>query len=138
MLLEEIKNISTTKTDLKKFGLMLGILALIIAGLLFWKQNSSFVYLAIVGFVLLAAGLLFPSVLKPVYRGWMTIAVVLGFVMTRVILTVLYFGIFTPVSLVLGILRKDLLNQKWDKSQTSYWVRRPSSKSAPKTAERMF
>jgi hypothetical protein len=47
----------------------------------------------------------------------------------------LYFGFFTPISLVLKLLGKDLLNKKIDKSQESYWVER---KTQPQSMKNQF
>lgn len=138
MLLEEIKNIKSDKTELRKFGLTVGAVLLLIAAFLFWKERASFVYFAVTGGALMVLGTVTPILLKPIYIAWMTFAVVMGFVMTRVILTILYFGMFTPIALVLKILGKDLLEEKWDKNAASYWVKRKPEPYDPASTERMF
>ncbi len=45
---------------------------------------------------------------------------------------ILYFGIFTPVSLVLKILGKDLLKKKMDKQGSSYWIDRETQPQSMK------
>jgi len=138
VILDEIKSIKGTKPELRKFGLTIGIFLLLIAGILFWKQRPSFSYFAYIGGGLALLGLIAPILLKPIYKVWMSFAVVMGFVMTRVILTVLYFGMFTPISLLTKLLGKDLLDQRLDKNATTYWVKRPATKFDPKSAENMF
>jgi hypothetical protein len=68
----------------------------------------------------------------------MSFAVVMGFVMTRVILTILFYGLFTPASLVSKLLGKDLLDERWDKKAETYWVKRPATPFDPRSAENMF
>jgi len=138
MLLEEIKSIKSDKKEFRKFGLTVGAVLLLIAAFLFWKERASFVYFAVPGSALMVFGAIIPLVLKPIFKAWMAFAVVMGFVMTRVILTVLYFGMFTPVALVLKLLRKDLLEEKWDKDADSYWVKRKPEPYDPASTERMF
>jgi hypothetical protein len=138
MLLEEIKSIKSTRRDLRKFGLTVGIFLLIIAGFLFWKQRPSFPYFAYAGGALALAALIAPFLLKPVYKIWMSFAVVMGFIMTRMILTLLYYGLFTPTALVTKLLGKDLLEQDWDRKAASYWVKRPVAPFDSKSAENMF
>lgn len=138
MLLAEIKSIKGTKPELRKFGLTIGIFLLVIAGFLFWKQRPSFPYFAYIGGGFALLGLTAPIILKPIYKVWMSFAVVMGFVMTRVILTVLYFGMFTPIALLTKLLGKDLLDQRLDKNAASYWVQRPATTFVPKSAENMF
>ena len=48
---------------------------------------------------------------------------------------ILYFCIFTPVSIFLKILGKDLLDKKIDKSQNSYWIER---KKQPESMKNQF
>ncbi len=138
MRLDEIKSIKGTKPELRKFGLTIGIFLLILAGWLFWKQRPSFPYFAYAGGGLVLAGLILPVLLKPIYKMWMSFAVVMGFIMTRVILTVIYFGMFTPMALAAKLLGKDLLDEKWDKKAGTYWVKRPATPYDPKSAENMF
>lgn len=138
MLLAEIKSIKSTKPELRKFGLTIGIFLLVIAAFLFWKQRPSFLYFAYIGGGFALLGLAVPILLKPIYKVWMSFAVVMGFIMTRVILTVLYFGMFTPIALLTKLLGKDLLEERWDKNAATYWVKRPATKFDPKSAENMF
>lgn len=138
MLLEEIKSIKATTKEVRKFGVTIGILLLVIAAWLFWKQRPSFPYFAYAGGGLVLAGLILPVLLKPIYKVWMSFAVVMGFVMTRVILTVIYFGMFTPMALAAKLLGKDLLDERLDKNAGTYWMKRPATPYDPKSAENMF
>jgi hypothetical protein len=138
MLLDEIKSIQGSAKEVRKFGLTIGVFLLVIAGLLFWKQRPSFLSFAYAGAGFALLGLLVPALLKPVYKVWMSFAVVMGFVMTRVILTILFFGMFTPAALVAKLLGKDLLDERWDKKAVTYWVKRPASPFDPRSAENMF
>lgn len=138
MLLDEIKSIQGTKSELRKFGLTIGIFLLVIAGFLYWKQRPSFPYFAYVGGGFALTGLVVPILLKPIYKAWMSFAVVMGFIMTRVILTIIYFGMFTPIALVAKLLGKDLLDERLNKRATTYWVKRPATTFDPKSAENMF
>ncbi len=52
--------------------------------------------------------------------------------------TVLYFGMFTPIALITKLLGKDLLDERWDKNATTYWVKRSQTTFDPKSAENMF
>ncbi|MGH7597068.1 MAG: SxtJ family membrane protein [bacterium] len=138
MILDEIKSIKATTKEARKFGFTIGIFLLVIAAWLFWKQRPSFPYFAYIGGGFALAGLILPVLLKPIYKVWMSFAVVMGFIMTRVILTILYFGMFTPIALVAKFLGKDLLDERWDKNAGTYWVKRPATTYDPKSAENMF
>lgn len=57
--------------------------------------------------VLIVSAVVLPRSLGPAYRVWMTIGGVLGWINTRIILTVVFYGVFTPVGLVRRLLGKD-------------------------------
>ena len=52
-------------------------------------------------------GLFFPRLLKPVFVGWMILAFPIGWLVSRIILMLLYFGIFAPLGFVLRVLGHD-------------------------------
>jgi hypothetical protein len=138
MLLNEITNIQGTTKELRKFGLTIGIFFLIIAAWLFWQQRPSFTYFAYIGAGFALLGMLTPTLLRPIYKIWMAFALIMGFIMTRAILTILFFGVFTPIGLIARLLGKDLLDERRDQKATTYWVKRPSQPFDPKSAENMF
>ncbi len=62
------------------------------------------------------------SFFKLIYRYWMKFAHVLGWVNTRVILSVFYLVILTPVGLLLKVFKKDLLEEKINPAESTYWL----------------
>tara|TARA_B100000886_G_C20395550_1_gene480213 strand:+ start:1021 stop:1434 length:414 start_codon:yes stop_codon:yes gene_type:complete len=125
-MFEEIKSIKTGKKDLLSFGVTIGIILLIIAGYLFHRDNASFQTLIYVASSFIGLGLILPNFLKPLYLLWMIFAIILGWFMTRIILSLLFYLILTPIGLTLRILGKELLNLKKQDSQESYWEYRDS------------
>ena len=100
MIIDEIKNIKSETSDLKKFGLLIGGILFLGSLYLLWKQQHNY---AVAGFILgvVFAALAFvgPVVLKPLQRAWMAMAVVMGFVMSRIIVAVIFYGMVTPIGL---------------------------------------
>ena len=78
MIIDEIKNINETKRALRKFGLTVGIVLLVITGILFYKQKDSYFYFGIIGLSLITAGLISPIILRPLNKIWMTLAILMG------------------------------------------------------------
>ena len=120
-MLEEIKNIKSEKSDLRNFGIIISIILLIISGFLFWKEKESFQIFLAIGITLFLTAIAIPFVLKPVYWIWMIFAVILGWFMTRVILSLLFYLIFTPIGLALRLFGKQFIELRWNKSEKSYW-----------------
>jgi hypothetical protein len=73
--------------------------------------------------LLAAAGLLVPRALGPVERWWLRLGLVLAWVNTRIILTVLFYLVVTPIALVMRIFR-DPLDRRLAADATTYWHRR--------------
>ena len=109
--------------DLRKFGLVMSLPFGLIGGLLLWRTSSSLALpLLVVGALFFLLALLAPTLLGPVERFWMALALRISAVVTFVVLLVLYTVVFTPIALVLRLLRKDILNMKLDPQKLSYWV----------------
>ena len=119
--LQEIRDIPSSKADLRKFGATLGIFFALVSVFLFFKQKDFRVLLFISLFFLFFA-LAWPAFLKPFQKMWMTLALAMGWVMSRVLLIVVFYGILTPIGFFLKIKGKDLLRQNWDKKEASYWL----------------
>jgi hypothetical protein len=138
MLKEEFKNIKETKRDLRKFGVTIGGVLLIIAVFLFYFEKSSAIYFAIIGLLLFISGLTFPQILKPLNKIWMGLAVVLGFFMSRLILTILFYIALTPISLIAKLVGKKFMILKYDKSAKTYWEKRTIIQKKQIDYERQF
>ncbi len=129
---------TTTKHELRQFGVVFSIGIIIIFGLalplLAQKPVPSWVPIATLPVALIA--LILPIVLKPFYYVWMKIGAVLGWINTRIILGFIYFVVFLPVGLVLTLLRKDPMSRRFDKEMPSY--RKISNPTPAKNLERPF
>ena len=137
-MLEEIKNIKSKKSDLRNFGITLGVILLIISGFLFWKEKESFQIFLAIGITLFLTAIALPSVLQPVYWIWMIFAIILGWFMTRVILSLLFFLIFTSIGLTLRLFGKQFLELRWDNSKESYWNFRNNEHLKKENYEKQF
>lgn len=69
-----------------------------------------------------AMGMVFPKGLKPLHRVWMKIGEKLGWINSRIILSLLFFGMFTPMAFVMGLLGKRPLQLGYDPKADSYRV----------------
>lgn len=111
-----------TKKELRSFAYVMTGAFAIIGGIVWWNDGWAMPYLFGISGFFLVTGVLVPQILRPLEWAWMKFAVVLSFVMTRVILTLAYFLMITPFGLVMRMFGKDLLSLKLDKSKETYWV----------------
>lgn len=138
MIINEIKKIESSPKKLREFGLVVGGVLCALGIWLWWRGRGSFPYFLAPGIFLVITGALIPWVLKPLQKAWMTLAILLGWVMTRVLMTVLFFLAITPIGLILRLAGKDLLDQKLEPKKPSYWKIRPQSPRVPADYEKQF
>jgi hypothetical protein len=130
--------IPTGVREWRKFGLLfLGVFVLLAAYLL-WKGYAAWWISAVAGAVFGGTGVVAPSVLRWPYYGWMKFAGVLGWVNTRVLLTLFFFLVLTPVGLVMWLFRRDALGRRLAKGSASYWERREEKAMGKERFENEF
>ena len=121
-MLNEIKNIRITNQNLKQFGFLIGSVLICISLYLLYESNHHLrFYLFAVGIGLLIVAYIVPTILKPFYIPWMVLANILGWFMSRLILSLLFFFIFTPIGLVGRIIGYSFIELKWNKDKKTYW-----------------
>ncbi len=107
----------------REFGLIWSVIFLGIFLFLFFNDNKQYVLL-VISFLFLVIVFFKPILLKSFYHFWIKFGNTIGSIISKVIMFILYFGLFTPVSLILRILGKDLLHKKVDKKSSTYWIKR--------------
>ncbi len=142
VLWQEIKEVDTSKKALRSFGWVVGGVLLVIAAVVWWRNDfvltTAAYVLGSLGAALVVLGLAVPVVLKPVYRVWMALAVVLGFIMTRVILSVVYYLVMTPIGLAMRLFGKDPMHRRIDPDATSYWIEKSYDDESPERLEKYY
>ena len=79
-----------------------------------WRQEAIRVWVVVPGALLAVAGLMMPGLLKQVYQGWMWVGHVMGWVNTRIILGILFYGIVTPMGLVMKLTGRDPMRRAFE------------------------
>ena len=122
----------------RKFGL---VMAGAFTGLFLvrWVLSGAFAWwlLGVAGAFLLA-GLLMPAVLAPVDAGWMKLAGWLGAVNSRVLLTVVFGLVITPMGLLRRLFGRRSFEMYPDASCESYWRARRPEEFSRERLERQF
>ncbi|MDE3220219.1 MAG: sxtJ [Nitrospirota bacterium] len=118
-----MEHIEVTKRTLRQFGLMVGVVFLLIGLWPFvWRQEAVRIWAVVPGSLLAVAGLVVPSLLKQVYQGWMWVGHVMGWVNTRIILGVLFYGVVTPMGLVMKLTGRDPMRRGYEPDAQTYRV----------------
>lgn len=137
---QEAKALPRDRRTLRRFGVLVGGVLLAIAFVLSlragFQLTVSTVVVGGIGLLLLVPGLLVPGMLDRIYPLWMALALALGAVMTRVLLTLVFYLVVTPTGLVMRALGKDPMNRTPDPGQETYWILRDPAENAPERMEK--
>ena len=138
----ELAALDVSVPALRRFGWMVGGVALALAAVVAWRNDWTWTTLVVIassaGGLLVLFGTVAPHLLRPVYIVWMGLAFVLGFIMTRVILSLAFVLVFTPVGLFFRLIRRDVLKQRPDPEAETYWIPRDTGPSGKERLERMY
>lgn len=121
-------NWKPTQRQLKQFGLLC---ALALPGLAWlWSLGSVWIgALALVGVVIATLAWCLPVAVKPIFIGLMLVALPMGWVLSELILLLVYGLLFVPMGCVFNCLGRDRLHRRFDRRSESYW----EAKSQPRS-----
>lgn len=109
--------------QLRSFGFLVGgIFALMGVWPVVFRGEDLRWWAVILAVALIVPALILPKSLGPVYRVWMKIGHILGLVNTRIILTLVFYGLFTPIGLVMRLLGKDPMYRQFEPDAETYRV----------------
>ena len=107
----------------RQFGFLFTFVFTLVAFWPLWPLHTPNLYWLAGAGLWLAAALLFPKMLTPLYKVWMAFGHVLGWINARIILALVFFVVVMPIGLVMRLFGKDFLRMRKNRSG-SYWVKR--------------
>jgi hypothetical protein len=123
----------------REFGLIVGSVFVVLGA--WWLYRGKFFYAPRIvlpfGFALVVFGLVWPKALVWPNKAWMLLAEALSFVMTRVILAIVFFLIVTPIGVIKRAFGWDPLSRR-SASSGSYWRPYSERQRDPRHYEKMF
>ncbi len=122
----------------RSFGLVFAVVFALIALFPLWWGGPVRIWALVVAGAFAAAALLMPVVLRPLSLLWFRIGLLLHRVVNPLLMAVLYFGVFTPMGLVLRARGKDLLRLRRDRASASYWIAREPPGPKPGSMSKQF
>ncbi|MBL7978983.1 MAG: hypothetical protein JNN12_11645 [Bacteroidetes Order II. Incertae sedis bacterium] len=138
----ELRHLDVSRKALQKFGWLIGGILTISASWFLFRSHSvhtGFWYIILGGGVfLLFAGTFFSTSLSFLYRIWMGLAFVMGAFMSRIILTLVFFLLVTPIGVIMRLFRKDLLDIKPLENAATFWIPKTDHDPSPARLEKYF
>ena len=115
----------------RSFGIVFFIVFLLIAFYPLLKGDDLRIWSLIISFIFLILGLINSKLLTPLNRIWFKFGLLLGKFISPLIMGIIFFVVVTPIGIIMRLLKKDLLNLKYNKKET-YWIKKTGPKSKMK------
>ena len=115
----------------KSFGIVFFIVFFLISLYPLTNQENIRVWSLIISLIFLILGLLNSKILNPFNKLWFKFGMILGRIISPIIMSIIFFLVVTPIALIMKLLKKDILNLKFNKTNT-YWIEKSGPKSKMK------
>jgi len=111
----------------RRFGLTVGIAFLVIAAIVLWREHyKTAIVFGALGALLVLAGLLVPTRLGPIERGWMQFAHAISKVTTPIVMGIMYLVVMTPFGIGRRLFGGNPLEHRPD--EQGFWRSRPAER----------
>tara|TARA_Y100000741_G_scaffold98834_2_gene73370 strand:+ start:2353 stop:2733 length:381 start_codon:yes stop_codon:yes gene_type:complete len=107
----------------RSFGIVFFVVFLIIS---LWPLKNNLdirIWSLVISFIFLILGVFNSQLLSPFNKIWFKFGILLGNVISPLIMSLVFFFVVTPTSLILKLLKKDILSLRRNKSNT-YWKKK--------------
>jgi hypothetical protein len=124
-------NKNPTSRELKIFGFLFVLFFAVVGGLVWWQSGSrtaGLIVWAAAGLILLIFLLVAPA-RRPIYLAWSYALYPIGYVITLVLMGVVFYLVITPTGLLMRLFGRDPLSRKFQPEAKSYWIKRKEDAS---------
>jgi hypothetical protein len=122
----------------RSFGIVMAVALAAVTLLNSWHSGSVWPWTGVLAALFLSAGLVRPSLLRPIKRLWLKFGLLLHRVVSPFVMAFLFYGTVLPTGLVMRMLGKDLLQLKRPPGAESYWIVRQPPGPSPETMRDQF
>lgn len=127
-----------TDAQTRKTALLVGGVLLLLAAWNFHRgRMMTVIVFGGIGCALAFVGMLLPTLARRFHVLWMRIATALGYLNSHVLLSLMFYGVFTPYGIVSRLIGRDPLKRR-DKGRDSYWIPRKNTRQQKEQFERLF
>jgi len=125
---DELKGLNQSTKSLRQFSILMWFIAsgFLIYGI--FNQIETMVYITAILALLFLVGFIFPKSVKKIHFYWMAFAFIMGWFVSRFLLSLIYFFVVTPIGLIRRIFGKHFLDLSYKSVRKSYWVKRDNPK----------
>ena len=123
-------NWSPSRKDLRGFSLLLVLFGLVVSGVMYSRSAGvEFgVPVVIVTTCVGLIGAIFPPIVRPVYVVWMAAVFPIGWVVSHLLMIVIFYLVIAPIGLMMRLLGHDPMHRRIDRDANSYWLSKPPNR----------
>ncbi len=116
----------------RSFGIVFFVLFAVIALWPLLSYGNIRVWSLILSLLFLILGILNSKILTPLNKLWIRFGILLGKIVSPIVMGIIYFGVVTPIGIIMRLFGKDILNLKINKNKSTYWLAKDKIKSKMK------
>tara|TARA_S200000501_G_scaffold343214_1_gene353908 strand:+ start:380 stop:766 length:387 start_codon:yes stop_codon:yes gene_type:complete len=112
----------------RSFGIVFFIVFLLIALYPLLNENEIRLWSLFISIIFLLLGILNSKILSPLNVVWFKFGLFLGQIISPIVMGIIFFLVVTPIGILMKLLKKDLLNLKFNNNRT-YWIKKIDTKN---------
>ncbi|MBC8353496.1 MAG: hypothetical protein H8E66_15975 [Planctomycetes bacterium] len=119
-------NWNPSRKELRVFSMLLIGFGVVVAAVLYRRLESATpsTYALIVAGGVGLAGLVVPTLVRPVYVIWMALAFPIGWTVSHVMMLAVFLLVLTPIGIAMRLCGRDPMQRQIDRDTKSYWLAR--------------
>ena len=116
----------------RNFGFVFSIFFLLIYFYIYLNSEISLIWMLIISVIFFILGAFNSKLLNPLNKIWYKFGIILGKIVSPFVMGIIFYFVITPTGILMKVMKKDLLNLKFDKKEKSYWIKKSTIKSKMK------
>jgi hypothetical protein len=124
MSLIQIKT-NPTRRELRQFaGIWFPAFFVVVCTMVYRRTHSLNIVamIAVCAFAVSSIGFIWPRFMKPIFVGWMYASFPIGFVVSHIVIGVIFYLVITPIGLMMRLFGRDTMYRSFDREAATYWV----------------
>jgi hypothetical protein len=117
-----------SENELRWFGVIILVVFAAVGGVVLWRLESLCAALLLwsMGGAFALIYYAFRPLRWPLHASWMRLTSPLAWAVSHLVLAVIYYGIITPIAVVMRLFGRDKLERRFEPAVNSYWIARDS------------
>ena len=108
----------------KSFGIVFFVIFLVVALWPLINEGEIRIWSIVISIIFLFLGLINSKILTPLNILWFRFGILLGNIFSPIVMGIIYFGVITPIGILMKLIGKDILNLKQNKKSSTYWIKK--------------